>query len=51
MRGVYWTIPDEKEKKLLEIFQSKSQNILNLFHEFKNTYFKEVYKSLKKNLK
>ena len=51
VRGTYWTIPDEKGKRLKEINRSKSQSMLKLFQNSEGTYFEEVYSTLKKHFK
>ena len=51
IRGVYWTIADESGKEVkrdVPIVESKYSEILP---EFENTYFNEVYKTLKKKFK
>ena len=51
IRGVYWTIADESGKEVkrdVPIDESKYSEILP---EFENTYFNEVYKTLKKKFK
>ena len=51
VRGKYWTIADESGKEVsrdIEIDESKYSEIVP---EFENTYFKEVYQTLKKKFK
>ena len=51
IRGVYWTIADESGKEVkrdVPIDESKYSEILP---EFENTYFNEVYKTLRKKFK
>ena len=51
VRGTYWTFPDETGKEVKRdklIDESKYTEILP---EFKNTYFEEVYNSLRKKFK
>ena len=50
VRGKYWTIADESGKEVsrdIEIDESKYSEIVP---EFENTYFKEVYQTLKKKI-
>ena len=47
VRGIYWTKPDESGKEVARdkaIDESKYTELLN---DFKNTYFEEVYKTLR----
>ena len=51
VRGTYWTIPDETGKEAerdIEIDESKYTQLVSHFH---NTYFEEVYNTLKKKFK
>ena len=51
VRGTYWTIPDETGKEAerdIEIDENKYTQLVSHFH---NTYFEEVYNTLKKNFK
>ena len=51
VRGTYWTLPDEtgeEVKRDILIDESKYTKLISDFHD---TYFKEVYNTLKKNLK
>ena len=51
VRGTYWTLPDEtgeEVKRDILIDESKYTKLISDFHD---TYFKEVYKTLKKKFK
>ena len=51
IRGTYWTLPDEtgnEAERDKPIDESKYTEVTS---EFKNTYFEEVYNTLKKNFK
>ena len=51
VRGTYWTIPDETGKEAerdIEIDENKYTQLVSHFH---NTYFEEVYNTLKKKFK
>ena len=51
VRGIYWTKPDESGKEVARdkaIDESKYTELLN---DFKNTYFEEVYKTLRSKFK
>ena len=50
VRGTYWTIPDETGKEAerdIEIDENKYTQLVSHFH---NTYFEEVYNTLKKKI-
>jgi hypothetical protein len=51
VRGVYWTLPDEtgKEEKRDKLIEESKYT--ELVPEFHNTYFEEVYNTLKRNFK
>ena len=51
MRGIYWTIPDEKGKEVSRDIPIDESKYTQLIPEFENTYFKEVYAVLKKKFK
>ncbi len=51
MRGVYWTIPDEKGKEVKRDIPIEEEKYTQILPEFKNTYFNEVYETLKKKFK
>ena len=51
IRGVYWTKPDETGKEVSRDVSINEAKYTQLVSEFENTYFKEVYETLKKNLK
>ena len=49
VRGVYWTTPDETGKEVSRDIPIDESKYTQLVPEFHNTYFNEVYESLKKN--
>ena len=51
VRGIYWTIPDEKGKEVSRDVPIDESKYTQLVPEFENTYFKEVYEILKKRFK
>ncbi len=51
MRGVYWTIPDEKGNEVKRDIPIEEEKYTQILPEFKNTYFNEVYETLKKKFK
>ena len=51
IRGVYWTKPDETGKEVARDVGIDEKKYTKLVPEFENTYFAEVYKTLKKILK
>ena len=51
IRGIYWTIPDENGKEVARDIPINESKYTELLPEFKNTYFNEVYTSLKKKFK
>ena len=51
MRGVYWTKPDESGKEVARDINIDESKYTKLVSEFENTYFSEVYSTLKKNFK
>ncbi len=51
LRGVYWTIPDEKGKEVKRDIPIDEEKYTQILPEFKNTYFNEVYETLKKKFK
>ena len=50
IRGVYWTKPDETGKEEVRDFNIDESKYTQLVQEFENTYFAEVYESLKKKI-
>jgi hypothetical protein len=50
IRGVYWTKPDETGKEVSRDVGIDESKYTQLVSEFENTYFKEVYETLKKKL-
>ena len=51
VRGIYWTIPDEKGKEVARDIPIDESKYTKLVPEFENTYFNEVYKTLSKRFK
>ena len=51
MRGVYWTIPDETGKEVSRDIKIDESKYTQVIPEFENTYFQEVYETLKKKFK
>ena len=51
IRGIYWTIPDEKGKEVVRDVPIDESKYTQIVPEFKNTYFNEVYNSLKQRFK
>ena len=51
LRGVYWTIPDETGKEVSRDIPIDESKYTELMPEFENTYFKEVYLTLRKRFK
>jgi len=51
IRGVYWTKPDETGKEVARDVGIDESKYTQLVPEFENTYFAEVYKTLKKKFK
>ena len=51
VRGIYWTIPDEKGKEVARDIPINESNYTKLVPEFENTYFGEVYEILRKKFK
>ncbi len=51
IRGIYWTIPDEKGKEVVRDVPIDESKYTQIVPEFKNTYFNEVYETLKKKFK
>ena len=51
IRGVYWTKPDETGKEVARDVGIDESKYTQLVPEFENTYFKEVYETLKKKFK
>ena len=51
VRGTYWTIPDETGKEAERDKPIDESKYTEITPEFKNTYFEEVYNSLKKKFK
>ena len=51
VRGKYWTIADETGKEVSRDVNIDESKYTQLVPEFKNTYFKEVYETLKQKFK
>ena len=51
IRGIYWTIPDEKGKEVARDVPIDESKYTQILPEFENTYFNEVYNTLKKKFK
>ena len=51
VRGVYWTRADESGKEVTRDVPIDESKYTQLIPEFENTYFKEVYETLKKKFK
>ena len=51
IRGVYWTKPDETGKEVSRDVGIDESQYTQLVPEFENTYFKEVYETLKNKFK
>ena len=51
VRGKYWTIADETGKEVSRDIEIDESKYTELVPEFENTYFREVYETLKKRFK
>ena len=51
IRGVYWTIPNESGKEVSRDIKIDESKYTEVVKEFNNTYFKEVYETLRKKFK
>jgi len=51
IRGKYWTIADETGKEVSRDIDIDESKYTDLIPKFENTYFKEVYETLKKKFK
>ena len=51
IRGTYWTKPDETGKEVVRDIGIDETKYTQIVPEFENTYFSEVYETLKKNFK
>ena len=51
IRGTYWTLPDESGKEAVRDIPVAENKYTELVSEFRNTYFEEVYNTLKKKFK
>ena len=50
IRGVYWTKPDETGKEVTRDVKIDESKYTQIVPEFENTYFVEVYETLKKKI-
>ena len=48
VRGIYWTIPDEKGNEVARDKHIDESKYTQILPEFENTYFNEVYEVLRK---
>ena len=51
VRGTYWTLPDETGKEAVRDVPVAENKYTQLVSDFQNTYFEEVYNTLKKKFK
>ena len=51
VRGTYWTLPDESGNEVIRDKPIDENKYTQLVSDFQNTYFEEVYKTLKKKFK
>ena len=51
VRGVYWTKPDETGKEVSRDVQIDESKYTQLVSDFQNTYFADVYETLRKKFK
>ena len=51
VRGVYWTKPDSTGKEVMRDKPIDESKYTELVKDFQNTYFEEVYKTLKSKFK
>ena len=51
VRGTYWTLPDETGKEVVRDIPVAENKYTQLVPYFQNTYFEEVYNTLKKKFK
>jgi hypothetical protein len=51
VRGTYWTLPDESGKEVLRDIPIDERKYTQLVSDFHNTYFEEVFNTLRKNFK
>ena len=51
VRGTYWTLPDETGKEALRDIPIDESKYTELVSDFNNTYFEEVYNTLRKKFK
>ena len=51
VRGTYWTLPDETGKEAMRDIPIDETKYTELVSDFHNTYFEEVYNTLRKNFK
>ena len=51
VRGTYWTLPDETGKEAVRDIPIDESKYTELVSDFQNTYFEEVYNTLRKKFK
>ena len=51
VRGTYWTLPDETGKEAIRDIPIDESKYTELVSDFHNTYFEEVYNTLRKKFK
>ena len=51
VRGTYWTLPDETGKEAVRDIPIDESKYTELVSDFQNTYFEEVYSTLRKKFK
>ena len=51
VRGTYWTLPDETGKEAMRDIPIDESKYTELVSDFQNTYFEEVYNTLRKKFK
>ena len=51
VRGTYWTLPDETGKEAMRDIPIEESKYTELVSDFHNTYFEEVYNTLRKKFK
>ena len=51
VRGIYWTKPDESGKEVSRDIKIDESKYTELVPDFEDTYFKEVYETLKRKFK
>jgi hypothetical protein len=51
VRGTYWTLPDETGREVVRDIKIDETKYTELVSDFQNTYFEEVYNTLRKKFK